>query len=193
MRFWDKVRVFFGLKPRDPPQKWLMLCEPEGRDPIILGDFEGSHEDAMDACQAAYVNWQWREGGLKEGKMAMGRYGVMPIKRKYSDDVPQARVVKPHPNSAVLVGGERIIAHSKNLCEGRACCVHNPSDHHMKDFPQHWREDTGVMERTCPHGIGHPDPDDVAFRKRVNEDDGDAMGIHGCDGCCRPPESRVAT
>jgi hypothetical protein len=30
-----------------------------------------------------------------------------------------------------------------------------------------------MMERTCRHGVGHPDPDDL------NPDT-----IHGCDGCC---------
>lgn len=35
-------------------------------------------------------------------------------------------------------------------------------------------------ERTCPHGVGHPDPDDV-----LNEDK-----VHGCDGCCHPENSR---
>jgi hypothetical protein len=33
------------------------------------------------------------------------------------------------------------------------------------------------MERICPHGIGHPDPDDPAFKNPIE-------GVHGCDGCC---------
>lgn len=33
------------------------------------------------------------------------------------------------------------------------------------------------MERICPHGVGHPDPDEIDLE--VN-----AKGIHGCDGCC---------
>jgi hypothetical protein len=33
----------------------------------------------------------------------------------------------------------------------------------------------------CPHGIGHPDPDSVAFFEK-NGDTG--FGVHGCDGCC---------
>lgn len=50
--------------------------------------------------------------------------------------------------------------HAASKCAGQWCAVHNPSDHHMKDFPQHFRLDRGIMERTCPHGVGHPDPDD---------------------------------
>ena len=45
----------------------------------------------------------------------------------------------------------------------------------MRDWPQHFRDDRGIMERICPHGVGHPDPDDYLA--------GD--GMHGCDGCCR--------
>lgn len=46
----------------------------------------------------------------------------------------------------------------------------------MRSFPQLWRTDRGVMERVCPHGVGHPDPDEV-YR---DIDD----FVHGCDGCC---------
>ena len=38
--------------------------------------------------------------------------------------------------------------------------------------------DGHFTERLCPHGIGHPDPDDTRAAKR----------IHGCDGCCTHPQ-----
>jgi hypothetical protein len=44
----------------------------------------------------------------------------------------------------------------------------------MADWPQHYRDDIGITERICPHGIGHPDPDDIYAQGHV----------HGCDGCC---------
>jgi hypothetical protein len=50
----------------------------------------------------------------------------------------------------------------------------------MKEWPQNWREDRGIMERICPHGIGHPDPDDPTTDK-----------IHGCDGCCETPDENA--
>jgi hypothetical protein len=71
--------------------------------------------------------------------------------------------------------------HSPKLCAGRACVLHNPSDHSMRSFPLTWRDDGRFMERTCPHGIGHPDPDDAAYRRSINQ----SIGVHGCDGCCR--------
>lgn len=66
-------------------------------------------------------------------------------------------------------------------CITEGCVIHNPSDPHQ-DWPTHWRYDRHIMERICPHGIGHPDRDDTNFRKRHGMDDAD--GIHGCDGCC---------
>ena len=40
----------------------------------------------------------------------------------------------------------------------------------------HWRIDRYIVERICPHGIGHPDPNQIL----PTDDD----GRHGCDGCC---------
>jgi len=75
-----------------------------------------------------------------------------------------------------LEGGQVIFnVHPQDNCAGRPCCVHNPSEHHMRAWPQNWRGDRLLMERICPHGVGHPDPDDI------NPDT-----THGCDGCCAP-------
>lgn len=73
--------------------------------------------------------------------------------------------------------------HSAFQCEGRACVIHNPSDHVMRDWPHYWREDRALMERICEHGVGHPDPDDVAFKVSLGY--GSEYATHGCDGCCR--------
>lgn len=72
--------------------------------------------------------------------------------------------------------------HRPTECAGEVCCIHNPSDHHMVTWRQLWRGDRGIMERLCPHGIGHPDPDDLAIVT------GRDTGVHGCDGCCARPE-----
>lgn len=78
--------------------------------------------------------------------------------------------------------GQRIVGvHDASQCEGRPCVIHAPSDHSMRDFPTHWRGDRGIMERICPHGVGHPDPDDQAYLASIGHRD----GVHGCDGCCR--------
>lgn len=78
------------------------------------------------------------------------------------------------PVFGMQVGPGVINAHPPSKCAGDNCVIHNPSDHHMRSWPTNWRSDRQMMERTCPHGVGHPDPDDI------NPDTS-----HGCDGCCR--------
>jgi hypothetical protein len=70
-------------------------------------------------------------------------------------------------------------SHRAAVCVGEPCTLHNRTEHHMRSFPQLWRGDRGIMERVCPHGVGHPDPDD--YRVISGKDD----GVHGCDGCCQ--------
>jgi hypothetical protein len=50
----------------------------------------------------------------------------------------------------------------------------------MRSFPQEWRTDRAIMERICPHGVGHPDPDEYKIRGK----NGKYELVHGCDGCC---------
>src|SRR3990167_11214773 len=77
--------------------------------------------------------------------------------------------------------------HPPEACAGRACCIHNPSAHPMRDWPMHWRADRYLMERICPHGVGHPDPDHIAHIARTL---GVAVAaveaVHGCcfERCC---------
>ena len=69
---------------------------------------------------------------------------------------------------------ERLTCHLPIQCRGEICCIHNRTDHCMRNFAQHWRSDRGIMERICPHGVGHPDPDDWQNTDTVH-------------GCCVPP------
>ena len=80
--------------------------------------------------------------------------------------------------------------HTKKQCKETArafglrnCVIHNPSVHHMRDWPMVLREST-LIERTCPHGVGHPDPDSLDYF--IQRDPDTRLGIHGCDGCCTP-------
>jgi hypothetical protein len=84
--------------------------------------------------------------------------------------------------------GGLLVVHAPERCAGAACCIHNPTDHPMRDFPQYWRSDRQLMERLCPHGIGHPDPDDIDYKRRTRgEELARYESIHGCDGCCAGP------
>lgn len=85
----------------------------------------------------------------------------------------------------VATGGR---LHSPYACRGEWCVIHNPSNHHMREWPRILRENT-LIERRCPHGIGHPDPDSAAYFERIGRE----VGAHSCDGCCRktPAEPEV--
>lgn len=86
------------------------------------------------------------------------------------------------------VDGVLLMAHNDGLCaDEKACCIHNPSDHPMVGFRRFWRGDRGLMERICPHGVGHPDPDALAYKQSVMSESAYKAGaydVHGCDGCC---------
>jgi hypothetical protein len=74
---------------------------------------------------------------------------------------------------------ETLYCHGYWRCKGGPCSVHDRTEHNMRAFPQHWRDDKGIMERICEHGVGHPDPDDIKVRMGRDE-----ACVHGCDGCC---------
>lgn len=105
-----------------------------------------------------------------------------------SEDFELISVDAAEPMFGVQIGPTVVRVHAAGQCSGDHCCIHNPSDHHMRTWRQNWRDDRGLMERICPHGIGHPDPDDIAHKYRtLGEAVAIAEGIHGCDGCCRHP------
>lgn len=84
--------------------------------------------------------------------------------------------VNPATGVVTLVGGQLLHnTHQPGTCMGEYCCIHNPSDHHMREWKMNWRGDRRLMERICEHGVGHPDPDDISTDT-----------VHGCDGCCAP-------
>jgi hypothetical protein len=77
--------------------------------------------------------------------------------------------------------------HEPSACAGQPCVIHNPSDHHMRDWQLHWRSDRKMFERICPCGVGHPDPDQIAYWERsLPERLAQAESVHGCCGCCSP-------
>jgi hypothetical protein len=55
----------------------------------------------------------------------------------------------------------------------------------MRKWKMNYRSDKGVMERICPCGVGHPDPDDAAYWQSIGKPE---MTIHGCCGCCSEPQ-----
>lgn len=89
--------------------------------------------------------------------------------------------------------GQHVQVHERtDDCVENNCCIHNPSNHHLVDAPLVWRQahifdfKPSHMERICEHGIGHPDPDSLAYLRRIAQTElADMLAIHGCDGCCK--------
>lgn len=87
-----------------------------------------------------------------------------------------------------LHGGGVVQLHPKSECLP-PCPVHSPSDHVLNQASLVWRSDRRMWERICSHGCGHPDPDDLGYKKltmlpavyKMH-----AYEIHGCCGCCEP-------
>lgn len=98
-----------------------------------------------------------------------------------SDDLVPMHMALP-PWGMVIDSGPQHV-HPETACAGESCAIHNPS-HHMGDWPIVIRFDYGwpCVERTCPHGVGHPDPDSLAWY--ANETGKTWPDGHGCDGCC---------
>jgi hypothetical protein len=80
--------------------------------------------------------------------------------------------------------------HDPTVCvNDPTCAIHKPSEHPLNTAPLMWRSDWGIgfLERICVHGVGHPDPDDLAYKRRTWGADlyhRTALDVHGCDGCC---------
>jgi hypothetical protein len=86
----------------------------------------------------------------------------------------------PETNTFDLGNGYQLVnIHPVTECKDRRCVIHSPS---KQSWSQHWRDDRGIFERICPHGVGHPDPDQFDY---WNETDRMYEAVHGCDGCCR--------
>lgn len=71
------------------------------------------------------------------------------------------------------------------LRDGESFCpFHRPSLHPMIEEPMYLRE-TGLIERMCRHGVGHPDPDSADFQDRRRGHEPGTWNTHGCDGYCQ--------
>jgi hypothetical protein len=101
-------------------------------------------------------------------------------------DDPTRGIVGSHSEASFgAYAGMAVIEkiHPESKCSGRRCVVHNPSEHGMRQWQLHWRDDRGIFERMCPaHGVGHPDPDQFQFWRETGQA---WQGVHGCCGCCK--------
>lgn len=148
--------------------------------------------------------FSWRFGGKAQPLTRMDsrladdwKYNEIPAKEKrvLLDNAPtKGKVREPHASRPTSLSEieERTYrlehtdnkltnVHQRNTCGGPVCAIHALTDHPLREMPQSFRWDNGLMERTCEHGIGHPDPDSVPYFLDRGDDH---VIIHGCDGCC---------
>jgi len=79
-------------------------------------------------------------------------------------------------------GWSLINVHDIHACSGRGCAIHDrPSDHSLASALLNWRDDRGILERICKHGVGHPDHDSALYLESIGQG---VQNVHGCDGCC---------
>lgn len=95
--------------------------------------------------------------------------------RQVITDPNDLRLSRTHPDS--------------DCADQSACPLHKPSAHHMRGWVVIWRHDSGILERLCSHGVGHPDPDQAEFWIKTGTHH---YGLHGCCGCC-DPDSQIHT
>lgn len=88
-------------------------------------------------------------------------------------------------------GGTLKNVHEKVECFLEYCCIHNPSEHPLREAPMDWWGEFRHMVRVCEHGISHPDPDDLQFKIARGDwvTTESICSVHlmkeNCDGCCQ--------
>ncbi|KQO98893.1 hypothetical protein [Leifsonia sp. Leaf264] len=126
---------------------------------------------------------------------AVESIGADAITRQAAEAEAQAAPVVENRDYDLWTGfGSGVLrTHARSQCSGTPCCLHAPSDHPLTGSPMSWLDDRMMMERICEHGIHHPDPDDLDYKRRVLNPALYLAGdyeTHDCDGCCVP--SRIA-
>ena len=66
--------------------------------------------------------------------------------------------------------------HEADRCQGQWCIIHKPLIP-LENRVLVWRDDRGIFEQVCEHGVGHPVVEDETWKP-------DYELVHGCCGCC---------
>lgn len=88
----------------------------------------------------------------------------------------------------LTLGGGRVLSHHPiERCAGERCPLHNPSRHKLTFAPMEWCSSRRTLYRICQHGLEHPDPDDLWYKRvkmRMLMSLLVLVRFHDCDGCC---------
>lgn len=109
-----------------------------------------------------------------------------------AEELEMERVGRTHDEWTDSTGRVFYVHKQNALCTQDGCAIHSPTNHRMRHFDTYMRADKSwLIERICPHGIGHPDPDSARFIAK--QEGNGSINVHGCDGCCQdkwPPTYR---
>lgn len=150
----------------------------------VIHAYEMRSEDTCELCGApgALGDLHWRRSTRCPGCAPAGWVAAdidcdhPTITHNTCADCGRTRIARLEHSEEILLS-----VHEAGTCRGEHCTIHRLSDHPMRAFPQQWRGDRGLMERLCPHGVGHPDPDEYL----LTGSNGAELAVHGCDGCCQ--------
>lgn len=97
------------------------------------------------------------------------------------------KVTVPNWGEQYISGtGQSMRVHRAQDCvispEAPWCVIHKPMPGPWSTWRTHWRADRRIMERVCPHGVGHPAAEYYLYATRPHLD-------HGCDTCVCCPGS----
>lgn len=126
---------------------------------------------------------------LSLGSVTVGQPARLWTTETNSLELARVSSWRPLPDRVLLDDGGAVVSngvlrrvHSPRDCAAReSCWIHRPSKHGLRAWPILWRADVGKAERLCPHGVGHPDPDDITYLESIGRR---SATVHGCDGCC---------
>jgi hypothetical protein len=99
----------------------------------------------------------------------------------------------PRYDKTLLESGQELKHHVRANCSGN-CCLHGTSVYPSCRTPRQWRNDRGIIEHLCPHGIGHPCLAGVEYAMLMAPTEDaifDVSAVHGCDGCCQVVEEMM--
>lgn len=146
---------------------------------------------AMKAISFAYPIIAEHFALVQHPLLEAARAGVIPDAEDYPDLTEDESFLERWERNEEL----DLWVHAAGTCVGAFCCIHDPSNHSLKNAPRNWRGDRNLMERICEHGVGHPDPDDLAYHRLIDgspdaDDESWARGVHGCchERCCSSRE-----
>jgi hypothetical protein len=167
-------------------EAWLVWAATHGINPLVT---------TVDELERAALDLHADGGTEMDVLDLLDQVGFMTGLWRRAEWLDLRRTILTSPNgpgktglsSFANVQGTMLLTHGPEACvDDDACPIHRASRHALHAAPMAWRVDIELLERICPHGIHHPDPDDLTRQEQVHGTTHQTqLERHDCDGCCR--------